>query len=77
MVDSVKSSREIEENQCADLFLFDRDKEIILDAQKGRLNRMELSICRLERCHSGKRFEMGMKPKSKYSLEDFGDEVKI
>ena len=56
MIYGIKGRREIKKNKSRDLLLVNGEEEIVVDAKKSGLSRMELAIGRLKR---GKRRKRG------------------
>ena len=57
--------------------LVNGEEEIIVDAQKSGLSRMELTIGRLKRGKRRKRVEIVDEPSMDDALEDFGNKIEV
>src|SRR6267154_2008591 len=77
MIYGIKGRREIKKNKSGDLLLVDEEEEIIVDAEKSSLSRMELAIGRLKRGKRRKRVKMVDKASVDDALEDFGNKIKV
>src|SRR6267154_246493 len=77
MINSIEDRREIKKNKSRDLLLVNGEEEIVVDAKKSGLSRMELAIGRLKRGKRRKRVEMVDKASVDDALENFETKIEV